>query len=159
MVVRVDLVWDSSTCMRCVGTACGMLCPLRTFTNHGDACGARSRKSGANRILHVSPPSCIAYCLLPRDIHASADSFDCGSNCAQSPTSYTTVDPDAPTPADKLNAATAGTTPAKADTAPAATSPAKEGLAMLPPVPPGMQGYTIRDRHGPYGLSNGPAPI
>jgi hypothetical protein len=54
MVVR-GLVWDSSTCVRCVGTVFDILCPLRTFTN--DACGARSRKSGSNRILHVSPPS------------------------------------------------------------------------------------------------------
>ena len=54
MVVR-GLVWDSSTCMRCGCTVFGIICPLRTFTN--DACGARSRKSGTNRILHVSLPS------------------------------------------------------------------------------------------------------
>jgi hypothetical protein len=147
------LVWDNSTCMRCVlalSLVCSALCALSPKMH------AELGLGNLELIIVGTYPLPLAFRLLPRDIHPSADSFDCGSNCAQSPTSYTAVDPDAPGPAALQPPPPSA---AAADTAPTATAPAKVGLAMLPPVPPGMRGYTMRDRHGPYGLSNGPAPI
>jgi len=109
----------------------------------------------------------------------SADAFDCGDDCVQSPASVMLVDPDAPNAVDEVvggpeepaaspgsplaeeeaaKEAAQGVDTAEAPAVPAAEKSAPQGLAMLPM---GVRGDEIRQRRGPAGMSgsSGPAPI
>ena len=169
----------------------GLWCWLSACCNA--ACGARAGTSETNCHVARCPSLSSSYPTPPRsrchatDVNTLADSFDCGNDCVQSPTSYTAVDPDAPNAVDEVvggplePSASPGSPLAEAEstteqsdeaafrasaqeapqtegeTAPTAAKAPPQGLAMLPP-PRGMKGDQIRQRHGPAGMSGDSGP-